>query len=269
MKNLTFTKAEALSNDFIIVDDRETGSMSFVFDQITELCNRRLGIGADGILLLQPSETADFKMRTLNSDGSEAEMCGNGIRCAAKFAFDSGSKGLRSIETLAGIINVLISAGEDGTAETIRVDLGVPLIEQLSQEVMAAGQVLDVTCVSMGNPHAVMFVDDVAAAGVEIIGPAVEGHEFFPNKTNVEFIRVIDGTTIDMRVWERGAGETAACGTGAAAALAAAHSRGLIGRAATLKLLGGDLKVEWADDGHIFITGGARMVFSGQTGVNR
>lgn len=265
MDKITFTKAEALSNDFIIIDDRAEGRMNPAPGEIIRLCDRRLGIGADGILLLQSSQAGDFKMRTLNADGSEAEMCGNGIRCATKYVYDDTAepKDTYMIDTLAGIKSAAIQAGADGTAETIRVDLGEPIIEKLSAEIEVLGHQIEITTVSMGNPHAVTFVNDVNQAPVEHLGPVMESHEYFPDKTNVEFIHVTGPDSIDMRVWERGAGETAACGTGAAAALAAAHVTGRIGRKATLRLKGGDLEVEWPDDGHIYITGGATMVFTG------
>jgi diaminopimelate epimerase len=262
-----FTKAEALGNDFIIVDDRAGGKIDFTVSDIIALCDRRFGIGADGILLLSASQSADFRMRTLNSDGSEAEMCGNGVRCAAGYVYSLGEAGEDiTVETLAGLIAVRITAGPDGRVDAIRVDLGAPLVGQLDMKLEAGGSEVLLSCVSMGNPHAIMLVDDIASAPVAELGPVIEEHEFFPEKTNVEFIKITDGNAIDMRVWERGAGETMACGTGAAAALAAANSLGLIGRSATLRLAGGDLFVEWDADNHIYITGNARMVFSGSIG---
>lgn len=268
MEKFSFVKAEALSNDFVIIDDRPDGSVVLSPTEVISICDRRRGIGADGVLLLQPSETCDFRMRTLNSDGSEAEMCGNGIRCAVKFVHDTGDGRQKSytVETLAGTISVALTGNKDGLAGAIKVDLGQPVIEEISAKIDVVGHSIAFTSVSMGNPHAIVFVDNVASAPIEHLGPAIEAHDYFPDKTNVEFIKVVGDNVIEMRVWERGAGETAACGTGAAAALAAAHAKGKIGRSATLKLTGGDLGVELDKNGHIFITGGANLVYSGEYG---
>jgi diaminopimelate epimerase len=276
---IKFTKAEALGNDFIVIDDR-SGKVALSQDEIIALCERRRGVGADGILLIQPSKSASFMMRTLNADGTEAEMCGNGIRCAAKFAYDTGLARQKDIviETRAGLKTVSILAEDGVRASTLRVDLGTPEFERalvpmagpagraIQEPLLVEGERHDVTAVSMGNPHAVVFVSNVDDAPVATLGPAIERHAAFPARTNVEFIQVVDRDRLRMRVWERGAGETDACGTGAGAALAAASTAGLADRRALISLPGGNLDVEWADDGHIYITGEAAIVFSGKTG---
>ena len=266
MKNFSFVKAEALSNDFVIIDDRSIGSISFSTNEIIRICDRRTGIGADGILLLGPSDAGDFKMRTLNSDGSEAEMCGNGIRCAAAYVYASDAQALAAytIDTLAGLKNVRIIDDERGLI--VSVDLGEPVFNNGTATINVDGRAIELTEVSMGNPHAVIFVEDAAATQVETLGPVIETDKIFPDRTNVEFIQIAGNDLIIMRVWERGAGETAACGTGAAAALAVASRAGKTGRKVTVRLSGGDLAVEWADDGHLFITGEANMVFAGTMG---
>ena len=279
ISGIRFTKAQALGNDFAIIDDRQ-GTVSLSESEIVALCDRRRGIGADGILLLQPSTAGAFLMRTLNSDGTEAEMCGNGIRCAAKYAYDTGLSRQTEIpiETKAGLRTVEIVEIEDGHATTIRVDLGLPDFErahvpmagpagEVILEPLAIGETsVDITALSIGNPHAVTFVGDAMAAAVAVLGPAIERHPAFPARTNVEFTEVISRNHLRLRVWERGAGETDACGTGAAAAVVAAHRAGLAERRARVSLPGGDLDVEWAESGRIFITGGAALVYTGTTG---
>jgi diaminopimelate epimerase len=276
---IKFTKAEALGNDFIVIDDR-SGKVTLNQDEIIALCDRRRGVGADGILLLQPSASASFLMRTLNADGTEAEMCGNGIRCAAKFAYDGGLARQKDIiiDTRAGLKTVSVLSEEGGRASTLRVDLGTPEFERaavpmvgpngqaIQEPLVVEGEQHTITAVSMGNPHAVVFVTNVDDAPVATLGPAIERHIAFPARTNVEFVQVVGRDRLRMRVWERGAGETDACGTGAGAALAAAHTVGRTDRRALVNLPGGDLDVEWAGDGHIYITGGAVIVFSGRIG---
>ncbi len=276
---LTFTKAQALGNDFVIIDDR-TGRISLTPAEISEVCDRRRGVGADGILLLQPSTAAAFLMRTLNSDGTEAEMCGNGIRCAAKYAFDTGLARQTEmlIETKAGLRAIEIVTENDGLAETIRVDLGAPSFERASipmtgpaseavrERLVVDGASLEVTALSMGNPHVVTFVDDISQADVARFGPLIENDEAFPERTNVEFVQVTSRAGLRLRVWERGAGETTACGTGAAAAVVASSLAGLTDRVTRVSLMGGDLAVEWAEGGHVYITGDAALVFTGTIG---
>jgi diaminopimelate epimerase len=261
-----FTKAQALGNDFIIVDDRDDNLGEFSKAEIVRLCDRRKGIGADGILLLKPSSTGVFRMRTLNSDGSEAEMCGNGVRCAARYAFDNDISRERQItvETAAGLIVVEI-VGNDKDGLSFKVDLGAPRAIETGRSVAIDGRELEFTHVSMGNPHAVLIVKRPEDLKIDYLGPAIENDPQFPNKTNVEFAKVVEQNLIQMRVWERGAGETQACGTGAAATLVAAVTRNLTGRRCVLALAGGELDVEWLDSGNVTIQGPAEIVFTGRT----
>jgi diaminopimelate epimerase len=264
---LEFVKAEALSNDFVIIDGT-AGAIALTGQDAVAICDRRGGVGADGVLLLQRADGADFNMKVLNADGSEAEMCGNGIRCAAKYAYDTGLVRKKEIKvaTKAGLKTIDIRATDGDKATVMRVDLGSPEFKMIEESVVVGSEMLTGTSLSIGNPHAVVFVDDAAGAPVATVGPLLERHEAFPGRTNVEFVRVKTPTEIIMRVWERGAGETKACGTGAAATLAAASKTGRSERRATVTLDGGDLLVEWAADGKLYIEGGANLVFRGQLG---
>jgi len=271
---LDFTKMHGLGNDFILVDCRDkvvSNRLSAVGELSKRLCHRRFGIGADQMLLLYSSETADFKMRIFNADGSEVEMCGNGIRCLAKYIWDRGMsrKDELSVETAAGIIRPVKADG------MVRVDMGEPVLEARAIPVNLEGLIKDfpliidgkefkITCVSMGNPHAVIFVGDVDGFDVKRYGPAIETHELFPKRTNVEFIQTVDPERLKMRVWERGAGETMACGTGASAAAVAASLNGFTGKKVTVGLLGGELSVEWSGNNHVYMTGPAEEVFEGR-----
>lgn len=266
---LTFTKMHGLGNDFIIIDDREE-ALTDLPELARRLCHRRFGIGADQLLLVHLSQVADFKMIIYNPDGSEAEMCGNGIRCFARYLLDkevTDRHDLR-IETGAGIIGVKVRE------DLVEVDMGEPRLEAEEIPINLKGRVvshplrvidrdLSITCVSMGNPHAVIFVRDVDTFPVERYGPHIERHPIFPNRTNVEFAEVISDREVRMRVWERGAGETMACGTGACATLVAGVLKGLIRRRATIHLKGGDLDIFWSEDNHVFMTGPAEKVFEG------
>ncbi|MFD2670209.1 diaminopimelate epimerase [Marinicrinis sediminis] len=273
---MNFTKMNGLGNDFIVV----------VADQLPEnaselaiaYCDRHFGIGADGLVFILPSEEADYRMRIMNSDGSEAEQCGNAIRCVAKYVYDQQmvSSEQVSIETIgAGVQNVQITA-ENGTAKTVRVDMGKPILEGLkvpttidqetvvNQDIEVDGQTYQFTAVSMGNPHAVIYVDDAVQFDLHQWGPKLETHPMFPNKINVEFATVKSRDYVDMRVWERGAGPTLACGTGACATLVSSVLNGHTDRAATVSLKGGDLFIEWSEeDGHVYMTGPAETVFTG------
>lgn len=224
------------------------------------------------------SEIADFKMRMFNSDGSESEMCGNGIRCFGKFVYENKltSKKTINVETLAGIkVLELITEGDE--VVVIKVDMGEPIILPcdipvlskkdvfISEPIIIDNTTFEVTCVSMGNPHAICYVDDVLNFPIEVVGPKMEMNELFPRRINSEFVQLIDKDTLKMRVWERGAGETLACGTGACAVLVASVLNGIINRIATIKLLGGDLIVEWNEkDNHVYMTGPAVKVFEGE-----
>lgn len=274
---IAFTKMHGIGNDFIVMDCRDNALISQVRDLgglSRRLCDRRFGIGADQILLLASSATADFAMKIFNADGSEVEMCGNGIRCLAKYIWDRGlsEKEVLAIETPAGIIK------PERAGEMVRVDMGEPVLEGRLIPVALDGRITDmplraddrevrITCVSMGNPHAVIVVDNVDAFDVCRYGPLIEHYPLFPNRTNVEFIQVLGPESIKMRVWERGAGETLACGTGASAAGVAANILGLTGKKTTIHLRGGDLLIEWAGNNHVYMTGPAVDVFEGQVRV--
>jgi diaminopimelate epimerase len=256
-------------NDFIMIDGRGR-ELADMRGLARKLCHRRFGVGADQILILGDSSEADFSMRIFNADGSEVEMCGNGIRCFAKYVWDRGLSDADplTVETQAGIIRPA-RAGD-----LVRVDMGEPQLDGRKVPVNLDGFVKDyplpvldrefrMTCVSMGNPHAVIFVDRVDGFPVETYGPVIERHELFPRRTNVEFIEVIGRERLRMRVWERGAGETLACGTGACAAAVAAHLNGHAGRKVEVELLGGVLSINWREDNRVFMTGPAVEVFEG------
>lgn len=273
---MLFTKMQGAGNDYIyvncfkeVVNDPSKAAVL--------LSDRHFGIGSDGLVLILPSDKADFRMRMFNSDGSEAEMCGNAIRCVGKYVYANGmtSKTKITIETLAGIKELLLGI-ENGKTVKVRVDMGEPVLEPqripvlsnkerfINEPVEAAGRIFNVTCVSMGNPHAVSYVNEVAGFPLEIIGPQMEKHELYPRKINSEFVEVIDRSTLKMRVWERGAGETLACGTGACAVLVASVLNGVSERKAAVRLLGGELVIEWnKEDNHVYMTGPAVKVFDG------
>ena len=266
---IPFTKMHGLGNDFIVIDGRKR-PLKGVPGLVKELSRRRFGIGFDQALILRGSKKADFRMDVYNSDGSRVEMCGNGIRCLARYIWKRGlsRKKRLSIETLAGIIR------PERVNDDVRVDMGKPVFEGrlipdsvddfiVDLPLAVHNRVFLITCVSMGNPHCVIFVENVDAFPVKSYGPLIEKHKFFPRRTNVEFVEVVNTRRIKMRVWERGAGETLACGTGAAAAAVASNMKGSVGRNVTVKLLGGELKVEWAKDDHVYMTGPAEEVFEG------
>jgi diaminopimelate epimerase len=271
---LQFVKYQGLGNDFILVDNRTSSEPIVTPEQAEKLCDRHFGIGGDGVIFALPGQNGtDYTMRIYNSDGSEPEMCGNGIRCMARFIADlegSSAKESYTIHTLAGLITPKLNA--DGqvtvdmgkprlTAAEIPTSLGAERVVNVPIEV--AGQTWQVTCVSMGNPHCMTFVDDVKAIDLEKIGPLFEHHSVFPQRTNTEFIEVVRPDYLKMRVWERGAGITLACGTGACASLVAAVLNGKSDRKATIELPGGPLLIEWAADDRIFMTGPADRVFAG------
>ncbi len=277
---MKFTKMHGLGNDYIYVD-----AISQKIENPNEISkfvsDRHFGIGSDGLVLILPSDVADFKMRMFNSDGSEAEMCGNAIRCVGKFVYDKKmtDKSTITIETLAGI-KVLEMTIENGKVVLVKVDMGEPILKAeeipvlsekhpvIDEEITAKDYCYNFTCVSMGNPHAITYIENVDEFPLEKIGPLFEIHEKFPRKTNVEFVELIDKNTVKMRVWERGAGETLACGTGACAVLTASVLKGYVGRKATVKLLGGDLTIEWNEfDKHIYMTGPATTVFEGEIDI--
>ncbi len=273
---IKFTKMQGLGNDYVYMDaihqkiENESSLAQFV-------SNRHFGIGSDGLILICKSDIADFKMRMFNSDGSEAEMCGNGIRCVGKFVYDKGltDKTTVTIETLAGIKTLELNTKE-GKVETVKVDMGEPILNPKEIPVIsdeepvknlileAEGRKFKFTCVSMGNPHAITEVEDTEKFDVEKYGKVLEVDKAFPNKTNVEFIQIVDKNHVKMRVWERGAGETLACGTGACATAVACYLNGKTGRNVEVELLGGKLFIEWNEENnHIYMTGPAVTVFEG------
>lgn len=274
---IKFTKMQGLGNDYVYIDginqkiENESSLARFVSD-------RHFGIGSDGLILICKSDVADFKMRMFNADGSEAEMCGNGIRCVGKFVYDKGltNKTQVTIETLAGI-KILQLNVENGKVKTVKVDMGEPILEPkkipvISEEkpvrnleLKAEDKKFKFTCVSMGNPHAITIVDNTKEFDVERYGKQLEIDKAFPNKTNVEFIEIVDKNHIKMRVWERGAGETLACGTGACASVVACVLNKLTENIVNVELLGGTLEIEWnREDNHVYMTGPAVTVFEGE-----
>lgn len=241
--------------------------------------DRHFGIGSDGLILIKPSEIADFQMDMYNADGSRSEMCGNGVRCVAKYVYDYGltDKTEVDIETGAGIKHIVLTI-KDGKVEKARVDMGEPILKPelvpvkgegdklVNEPILVDGQQYRMTCVSMGNPHAVVFLDeDVKDLDIEKIGPKFENHERFPKRTNTEFMNVLDRHTMNLRVWERGSGETLACGTGTCASVVAAVLNGYTERKVLVHLLGGDLEIYWDEkDNHVYMTGPAATVFDGE-----
>ncbi|ALS27461.1 diaminopimelate epimerase [Paenibacillus cisolokensis] len=274
---MNFTKMHGLGNDFIVVAGQDK-LPDGVAELAVKLCDRHFGIGADGLVYILPSSKADFRMRIINSDGSEAEQCGNAIRCVAKYVYDNGltDKTEITIETLgAGVQKVRVTA-EAGKAALVRVDMGEPILEGLkvpttvdanpviAHPIEADGREFRFTAVSMGNPHCVIYVDDAVNFDLGTWGPKLENHPMFPRKINVEFVTVNSRNQADMRVWERGAGPTLACGTGACATVVASVLNGLTDRTVTVSLKGGDLLIEWDErDNHVYMTGPAAEVFRG------
>jgi diaminopimelate epimerase len=283
---MDFVKMHGLGNDFVMLNclDQQIPEESLP-GLAVKLCDRHFGVGADGVELILPSEKADYRMRILNSDGSEAEMCGNGIRCFAKYLHDYGltDKDTLGIETLAGI-QVVEVRKNGGSVESVRVDMGVPRtrpedipialpnmsfqpIERVVNETLDVnGQIFSMTCVSMGNPHCVIFLEEVDHFPFQTVGPQIENHPVFPARTNVHFTQILSPTEVKVKVWERGAGPTLACGTGACATLVAGVMTDLLERRAVVQLPGGALLVEWADSGHVYMTGPAATAFAGEVG---
>ena len=273
---MKFTKMHGLGNDYVYVNcfeekiDNPPAVARFVSD-------RHFGIGSDGLIMINPSKTADFEMEMYNADGSRGEMCGNGIRCVAKYVYDYRltDKTQISVETLGGI-KYLDLAVEDGKVSLVKVDMGKPELEAdlipiisereqvIDEPIEVDGKEYHMTGVSMGNPHAVIYVDDVKGLDLEKIGPKFENHERFPKRINTEFVHCIDRQTVEMRVWERGSGETLACGTGACAVAVSSILNNLTDTQVTVKLLGGDLQIEWdREKDRVFMTGPATVVFDG------
>lgn len=274
---MKFTKMQGLGNDYVYVNCFSE-KVSDPSELAVRISDRHFGVGSDGLILICPSDKADFEMVMYNADGSRGEMCGNGIRCVAKYIYDYGltDKTSISVETLGGIKYLDLTV-EDGKVKLVKVDMGRPILTPSDIPVEAEGeQAVDepietdgkeyrMTCVSMGNPHAVIFVDeDVKDIPLEMIGPKFENHKRFPNRINTEFARVLDRKTVEMRVWERGSGETLACGTGACAVAVSCILNGLTEDKVTVKLLGGDLQIEWdREKDTVYMTGPAEVVFDG------
>ena len=277
---LQFTKMNGLGNDFVFIEDLP-GDLDFSPEAVQWFCDRHFGIGADGLILVRraPDPAADYYMHYFNADGSLAEMCGNGARCFAKYVVDHGlvAEDATSlvIETLGGLKPVTFVRDEGGLLASATVDMGVPALspEDIPTTLEGthiydcpietpAGEVR-ITAVSMGNPHVVLWVEDVDTAPVDIVGPFIERHEYFPHGTNVEFAQLVDERTVRLRVWERGVGETLACGTGACATAVAAVLSCRTGRDVTVELPGGELEIRWHDDDHVYMTGSAATSFRG------
>lgn len=274
---LKFTKMHGAGNDYIYIN----GFIEQVdnpAELAVQLSNRNFGVGSDGLVLILPSDKGDFRMRMFNSDGSESEMCGNASRCVGKYVYDKGLTDKTSIklETGAGI-KVLQLHVLNGKVDKVTVDMGEPILQPALIPVSLSGDKAvnvpltidnsnyNITCVSMGNPHAVVFTNEIDKLNLPELGPKFENNPIFPKRTNTEFIEIIDRKTLKMRVWERGTGETLACGTGASASLVAAVLNGYSDRKATLQLLGGNLEIEWDEKtNHVFMTGGATTVFEGE-----
>lgn len=275
---MKFTKMQGLGNDYVYVNCLKE-KIADPPELAQKISDRHFGVGSDGLIMINPSDKADFEMEMYNADGSRAEMCGNGIRCVAKYVYDYGltDKTYISVETLAGIKYLDLTV-ENGKVSLVKVDMGQPILEPekipvaakgsrvVDEPILADGKEYRMTCVSMGNPHAVIFVDeDVKNLPLEKLGPSFENHTCFPKRVNTEFVRVTDRHTAEMRVWERGSGETLACGTGACAVAVACALNDLTEDAVTVHLLGGDLYIEWdREKNTVYMTGPAEAVFDGE-----
>lgn len=272
-----FSKWQGCGNDFVLFDCLDNPLADYS-ELAKKVCDRHYGIGADGILIVEPSSVADFRMRIINTDGSEAEMCGNGIRCFARYLYDNRlvTKEEFTVETGAGILVPRIIK-ENNEVIGVRVDMGephllgeeIPVIgydgkQVISEPLQVEGNTYEMTCVSMGNPHCVIFVDDAEKFPIEKLGTKFEHHSAFPKKTNTEFVQIIDKGHVRMRVWERGAAITLACGTGSCATAVACILNGKTDKNIEVSLDGGKLNIEWADNNHVFMTGEAKLVFTGE-----
>ena len=276
---IRFTKMHGCGNDYIYINGAECGIPAQDKPELVQrLSDRHFGIGGDGVIFINPSDEADFEMEMYNADGSRAEMCGNGIRCVAKYVYDKGLTDRTQISIVsAGKIKYLTLTVENGKVSMVRVDMGkpelnaslIPVISEQEQvvdeEITVGEKVYRMTCVSMGNPHAVVFADNVADLDLTKIGPHFEQHERFPKRINTEFVRVIDRHTVEMRVWERGTGETLACGTGCCATAVACVLNGKTEADVTVKVLGGEIRIQWDREADtVFMTGPASTVFEGE-----
>ncbi|MCH5255976.1 MAG: diaminopimelate epimerase [Lachnospiraceae bacterium] len=278
---MKFTKMQGCGNDYIYID----GAVEKLAQEdkpafVRKISDRHFGVGGDGAIFINPSDEADFEMEMYNADGSRAEMCGNGIRCVAKYVYDKGLTDKTDISVIScEKVKYLKLFIKDGKVDTVKVNMGAPeLVPEnipvvadagkdsvISEPITVRGKEYKMTCVSMGNPHAVVFIDDVDNLEIEQIGPYIEKHERFPNKTNTEFVKVLDRKTVQMRVWERGTGETLACGTGCCATVVACILNGLTDETVTVKLLGGELEITWDRENNlVYMTGPAVTAFEGE-----
>lgn len=277
---MMFFKMQGLGNDYVYIDCINGKEPIDIKNLTNRLSNRHFGVGSDGLILLCKSKVADLKMRMFNSDGSEAQMCGNGIRCVAKLAYELGliCEEITTIETLSGIKTLKLNIVK-GKVKTVEVDMGAPILEatkipvsssakiedkKVKAEVKVKNRKIELTCVSMGNPHAVTFVNNIKNFKVAEYGPILENADIFPEKANIEFVEVVDKNNIKMRVWERGSGETLACGTGACSSVVASSLNGYTDRKVNVQLLGGNLEIEWKPNNHVHMTGPAVTVFKGE-----
>ena len=274
---MKFTKMQGLGNDYVYVNCFQE-KIENPSELSIKVSDRHFGIGADGLILIKPSDVADFEMEMYNADGSQGAMCGNGIRCVAKYVYDYGltDKTSITVNTKSGIKYLDLTI-ENEKAVQVRVNMGAPILEAsripvvstkervINEPVFVDGKEYHITAVSMGNPHAVTYIDDVKGLEIDKIGPKFENHEMFPDRVNTEFVKVLDSHTVEMRVWERGSGETLACGTGACAVAVASILNGLTEEEVTVKLLGGDLKIRWdRKENLVYMTGPAEVVFDGE-----
>lgn len=274
---MKFTKMQGCGNDYLYVN----GFMEQIEDKpalVRAASDRHFGVGGDGVIFINPSDVADFEMEMYNADGSRSEMCGNGIRCVAKYVYDKGLTNETKIRIVsAGQIKYLDLEVADGQVSKVKVNMGEPILcakdvpvissmeQSLDEPIMVQGKEYRMTCVSMGNPHAVVFMEDVANLKIEEVGPYFENHEVFPNRTNTEFVEVVDRSHVTMRVWERGTGETLACGTGCCATVVACVLNGLTDNKVTVKVLGGEIFIEWDRESNlVYMTGPAVTVFEGE-----
>jgi len=282
---MKFTKMHGAGNDYVYVngftEDVTKAKRQFKdkVDFVIQVSDRHFGVGSDGAIFINPSKIADFEMEMYNADGSRSEMCGNGIRCVGKYVYDYGltDKTEITVESFGKIKYLTLYPGKDGKIERVKVNMGAPILnakevpvksaneQVLDEEITVADKKYKMTCVSMGNPHAVVFVDDVRTVDIEAIGPLFEHHEVFPNRTNTEFVQIVDRKNVNMRVWERGTGETLACGTGCCATTVACILNGLTDDEITVKVLGGEINVRWDKEANlVYMTGPAEVSFDGE-----
>ena len=274
---MKFTKMHGCGNDYVYVN----GFVEEIKDKpafVKAVSDRHFGVGSDGAIFINPSKEADFEMEMYNADGTRAEMCGNGIRCVAKYVYDNGLTDRTHISIVScGKVKYLDLNVEDGQVTSVRVNMGAPILtakevpvisgmeQSVDEPIIVGGKEYRMTCVSMGNPHAVVFMDDVANLDIAAVGPLFENHTAFPNRVNTEFVKVVDRSRVDMRVWERGTGETLACGTGCCATVVACILNGLTDNAVTVRVLGGEILIEWDREKNlVYMTGPATTVFEGE-----